>query len=98
MEKSKIKANVAPYIGTAKLKGKAKPKGKANVKGKADGQDRAQAQYPVYSSGAGSNGSNGWNCIQQGQPMGKPASQYVKYHLHASVEATQTKKHSLLKH
>ena len=72
-------------IGKAKLKGKAQPKGKANVKGKASGQDQAQPQELVSSSGVGSKGILGWNCIQPGQPMGKLGSQVVKYQLKALV-------------
>ena len=57
-KKSKLKANVKPSIGKAKLKGKAKPKGNAYVQGKADGQDQALPQQPVSSSGAGSRSGN----------------------------------------
>ena len=85
-------ANLKSSTGKAKLKGKVKPEGKAHVKGKADDQDQAQPQYLVSASGVGSKGSNGWNCIQPGQPLGKLGSQYLKYHLQGLVESDPEKK------
>ena len=81
-----------------RLKGEAKPKGKANVKDKAYGQGQAQPQDPVSSSGAGSNGSNGWNCIQPSHPMGKLGSQTVKYQTQALVASDPENNPPLLKH
>ncbi|MFM7982545.1 MAG: hypothetical protein ACKPKO_24805, partial [Candidatus Fonsibacter sp.] len=57
--------------------GKFKAKGQANPKGNASDKGKAKCVVSKWTTG--------WDCIQPSQPIGKPGSQTVKYHLNALV-------------